>query len=71
MITPNNRKKKHVVLIADEEKSPIGMYAILSEDHDTACHRAEIMHGFGTFLALNKQQARQVCKDLKRYLQNW
>lgn len=71
MTASNNRKKKFVVLAAVEEKAPIVLYPVISEDHDTACHRAEIEHGFGNFLALNKKQVRQVLKDLKRYLQNW
>lgn len=71
MVSSNNREKKYVVLAAVEEKAPIVLHAVISEDHDTACHRAEIEHGFGNFLALNKKQARQVLKDLKRYLQSW
>lgn len=71
MTASNNRKKKFVVLAAVDEKSPIGIHAILSENHDTACHRAEIVLGLGTFLALNKKQTRRVCANLKRYLQNW
>lgn len=58
MAASNNRMKKFVVLAVVEEKAPIVLHAVISEDHDAACHRAEIAYGFGNFLALNKKQAR-------------
>ena len=65
------RKKKFVVFsILDKKSSPI-VFATLAESHDVACHYGEIAHGWGNFIALNKNQARKVSKKLKAYLQNW
>lgn len=71
MAASSNRKKKFLVLAAIDEKGPVNVIATLSEDHDTACHQAEISFGWGTFAALNKNQAQKVYKNHNRHLQNW
>jgi len=71
MTAPSNRKKKFVVLAVIDEKSPITAFATLAKTHDVACHQAEIARGWGSFIALNKNQAQQVYRDLKNCLQNW
>ena len=71
MTASSNEKKKFAVITVLDEKGPANIHTVLSEDHDAACHRAEISFGRGAFIALNKNQAQKVYKNLKRYLQNW
>ena len=71
MTTSNNRKKKFAVITILDEKGPANILTVLSEDSDAACHRVEISFGGGAFIALNKNQAQKVYKNLKRHLQNW
>ena len=71
MATSNNRKKKFVVIAILDEKGPANILTTLAEDHDVACHQAEISFGWGAFIALNKNQARKVCRGLKNRLQDW
>ena len=71
MATPNSREKKFVVIAINDEKGLANTFTTLAEDHDVACHHAELSFGWGAFIALNKKQARKVYTDLKKYLQNW
>ena len=71
MATLNDKKKKFAVIAILDEKGPANILTALSEDHDMACHQAEISFGCGTFVALNKNQAKKIYKNLKRHLQNW
>jgi len=71
MTASNNRKNKFAIVTILNEKDPANVLTVLSEDHDTACHQAEVSFGWGTFIALNKKQAQKVYKNLKRHLQNW
>lgn len=71
MDTSSNRKKKFVVLAAIDEKSPIASFTTVADTHYVACHQVEITHGWGSFIALNKNQAQQVYRDLKNRLQDW
>ena len=71
MTASSNRKKKFAVITILDEKDPSNILTVLSEDHDAACHEAEILFGWGTLVALNKKQAQKVYKKLGHHLQNW
>jgi len=71
MTASGNRKKKFAIVTILNEKGPANVLTVLSEDHDTACHQAEVSFGYGTFIAFNKKQAQKVYKNLKSHLQNW
>ena len=71
MTVLRNGKKKFAVITILDEKGLANIHAVLSEDHDAACHQMEISSGGGAFMALDKKQAQKVYKKLKRHLQNW
>ncbi|OGW77270.1 MAG: hypothetical protein A3C51_05625 [Omnitrophica bacterium RIFCSPHIGHO2_02_FULL_46_20] len=44
------------MLAAIDEKSLITAFTTLSDNHDVACHHAEIACGLGSFMTINKNQ---------------
>ena len=71
IVVSSNRKKKFAVIAILDEKNPAKVFTTLAESHDVACHQVEIANGWGDFIALNKNQARNVYSGLKNHLQDW
>ena len=70
MIKKGKGKSKFIVLAQLDEKSPIEILTTKAENRDVAHHQVEIANGCGTFIVLDKRQARRIFKDLKNWLKD-
>ena len=61
----SKQKIKFIVLAQLDEKSYIEILTINAENRDVACHQAEIVNGYGAYMALDEIQARKILKGLK------
>jgi hypothetical protein len=65
-----NRKKKFVVIGQFDRKNTTEVFVVKAENHDVACHLAEIRNGWGTFMACDESQAMEIAKDIQKSLIN-
>jgi len=62
------KKKKFIVIGQFDGNNDAETLVVYAENHDIACHLAEIKNGWGTFMAYDENQARKITKDIQEYL---
>lgn len=64
------KKKDFIVIGQPGIKNKMKILFVQAENHDVACHMAEIKNGAGTFMAYDESQAREITKDFQKFLNN-
>lgn len=62
------KNKDFIVIGQFDRKNKMKTFFVQAENHDVACHMAEIENGWGTFMAYDEDQARKITKDIQKYL---
>ncbi|MCU0666897.1 MAG: hypothetical protein MUF05_07380 [Candidatus Omnitrophica bacterium] len=65
------KKKKFVAIGQFDRKNDVEALIVKAENHEIACHLAEIKNGWGTFMACDEGQAKKIAKDIHKSLKNW
>lgn len=60
--------KKFIVIGQLDRKTDMEPLMVQAENHDVACHLAEIENGWGTFMAYDTNHARKIAKDIQKLL---
>jgi len=61
-----NKKKKFIVIGQFDKKHKVKTFVVEAENHDIACHLAEIKYGWGTFIACDTNHASNIVKDIQK-----